>query len=58
MCLLIPVPFMIFTTAIVSKVSDIVTGSIGPANYIASYTSVREEIADAELAMHQGLRKY
>jgi hypothetical protein len=31
MCLLIPVPFMVFTTAISSKVSDSVLGSTEPA---------------------------
>ena len=35
MCLLIPVPFMIFTTAMASKVSDIVPGSTEPADKLA-----------------------
>ena len=37
------------------KVTDIVPGSTEPANYTGSYTTVRKEIEDTEIAMYQSV---
>jgi hypothetical protein len=38
-----------------SKRTDIVLGSTEPTNYTGSYTSVRKEIVDIEIAMYGSL---
>jgi hypothetical protein len=39
-----------------SQRTDIVLGSTEPANYNGSYTTVRKEIVDTEIAKHQSSR--